>query len=153
MAPDALAPCVDNVSSHQPRDCLLNRLFRRRSKRKSKLRVTGLGVGNSLGAGEFPAQMASNAGNVSTCDVIMSGMLMCKSWKDNDHMENVQNEYNNENQSCIDQHILSLSLFVLRYCVVIFYGEIKIISVLYLDRLQHYDHVFKFPKQAMGHIQ
>ena len=53
------------VSNHQPRDCLLNRLFRRRSKKTSKLRVTGLCAGNSPGAGEFPAQMASNAENVS----------------------------------------------------------------------------------------
>ena len=37
----------DSVSNHQPHDCLLNRLFRRRSKRTSKLRVTGLCVGNS----------------------------------------------------------------------------------------------------------
>ena len=31
----------DGVSNHQPHDCLLNRLFRRRSKKTSKLRVTG----------------------------------------------------------------------------------------------------------------
>ena len=35
----------DSVSNHQPHDCLLNRLFRRRSKKTSKLRVTGLRVG------------------------------------------------------------------------------------------------------------
>ena len=46
-------------------DCFLNRLFRRRSKKTSKLRVTGLCAGNSPGTGEFPAQMASNAENVS----------------------------------------------------------------------------------------
>ena len=51
--------------NHQPRDCLLNRLFRLRSKKISKLRVTGLCVGNSPGIGEFPAQMASSAENVS----------------------------------------------------------------------------------------
>ena len=34
-------------------------------KEKSKLRVTGLCAGNSLETGEFPAQMASNAENVS----------------------------------------------------------------------------------------
>ena len=34
-------------------------------KKTSKLRVTGLCVGNSPGTGEFPAQMASNAENVS----------------------------------------------------------------------------------------
>ena len=55
----------DSVSHHQPHDCLLNRLFRRRSKKISKLRVTGLCAGNSPGTGEFPAQMASYAENVS----------------------------------------------------------------------------------------
>ena len=55
----------DGVSNHQPYDCLFNRLFRRRSKKTSKLCVTGLCVGNSPGTGEFPAQMASNAENVS----------------------------------------------------------------------------------------
>ena len=53
----------DGVSNHQSRDCLLNRLFRRRSKKTSKLRVTGLCAGNSPGTGEFPAQRASNAEN------------------------------------------------------------------------------------------
>ena len=46
-------------------DCLLNRLFRRRSTKTSTLRVTGLCAANSPGTGEFPAQMASNAENVS----------------------------------------------------------------------------------------
>ena len=55
----------DGVSNHQPHDCLLNRLFGHRSKKTSKLRVTGLCAGNSPGPGEFPAQMASNAENVS----------------------------------------------------------------------------------------
>ena len=45
----------DVVSNHQPHNCLLNRLFRRRSKKTSKLRVTGLCEGNSPGTGEFPA--------------------------------------------------------------------------------------------------
>ena len=55
----------DGISNHQPQDCLLNRLFRRRSKKTSKLRVTGLCVVYSPVTGEFPAQMASNAENVS----------------------------------------------------------------------------------------
>ena len=55
----------DSVSNHQPHNCLLNRLFRCRSKKTLKLRVTCLCAGNSPGAGEFPAQMASNAKNVS----------------------------------------------------------------------------------------
>ena len=55
----------NDVSNHQPHDCLLKRLFRRRSKKTSKLRVMGLCAGNSPVTGEFPTQMASNAENVS----------------------------------------------------------------------------------------
>ena len=55
----------DSVSNHQPHDCLLNRLFGRRSKKTSKPRVTGLCAGISPGTGEFPAQRASYAENVS----------------------------------------------------------------------------------------
>ena len=55
----------DGVSNHQLHDCLLNCLLRPRSKKISKLRVTGLCAGNSPGTGEFPAQMASNAENAS----------------------------------------------------------------------------------------
>ena len=51
----------DGVLNHQPHDCLLKRLFRRKSKKKPKLRVTGLCAGKSSATGEFPAQMASNA--------------------------------------------------------------------------------------------
>ena len=56
----------DGVSNHQPYDCLPKRLFRHRSKEASKLRVAGLCEGNSPVTGEFPAQRASNAENVST---------------------------------------------------------------------------------------
>ena len=55
----------DSVSNHQLHDCLLSRLYRRRSKKISKLCVIGLCVGNSPETGKFPAQMASNAENVS----------------------------------------------------------------------------------------
>ena len=44
----------DGVSNHQPGGCLLNRLFRRRSKETSKLRVPVLCVGNSPGPVNFP---------------------------------------------------------------------------------------------------
>ena len=53
----------DCVSNHQSGDCLLNRLFMCRSKKK--LHVTGLCAGNSPVTGEFPTQKASNAENVS----------------------------------------------------------------------------------------
>ena len=58
---------LDSVSHHQPHDCFLNRLFKRRSKKTSKLRVTGLCAGNSPEAGEFPVQMASSAEKVYIC--------------------------------------------------------------------------------------
>ena len=44
----------DGVSNHQPHGCLLNRLFRHRSKKTSKLRVTDLCVGNSPGPVNSP---------------------------------------------------------------------------------------------------
>ena len=59
----------DSVSNNQPHHCFLNRVFRHRSKKTSKLRVTGLCVGNSPEVGEFPAQMASNA-----FDDVITGM-------------------------------------------------------------------------------
>ena len=63
----------DSVSNHQPHGCFVNRLFRHRSKKTPKLRVTGLCAGNSPGTGEFPAQMASHAEKcfhlmTSSCD-------------------------------------------------------------------------------------
>ena len=61
----------DGFSNHQPRDCLLTRLFRHRWKKTSELRVTGLCAGNSPVTGEFPAQRASNAEKFPFYDVIM----------------------------------------------------------------------------------
>ena len=55
----------DCVSNHQPHECLLNRLFKVQINETPKLRVTGLCEGNSPVTGEFPAQKASNAENVS----------------------------------------------------------------------------------------
>ena len=54
----------DGISNHQPHGCLLNHLFRPRSKKTSKLRVAGLCV-EFTGTGEFPAQRVSYAENVS----------------------------------------------------------------------------------------
>ena len=55
----------DSVLNHQPHYCLLNCLFRLRSNKTSKLHVTGLCAGNSPVTGEFTAQRASYAENVS----------------------------------------------------------------------------------------
>ena len=50
----------DGVSNHPPHDCLLNRLFRHRSKKPSKLHVTGLCEGNSPVTGEFPGKFTGD---------------------------------------------------------------------------------------------
>ena len=55
----------DGVSNHQPHGSLLNRLFRRRSKKTSKLRVTGLCVGNSPGPVNSPHKGPVTRKNVS----------------------------------------------------------------------------------------
>ena len=53
------------ISNHRRLECLLNRLFRRRSKKTPKRRVTGFCEETSSVTGEFPSQRASNAENVS----------------------------------------------------------------------------------------
>ena len=55
----------DGVSNHQPHDCLLNCIFRRRTKKRSKLRVSGLCAENSPVTGEFLAQKAGDTEKVS----------------------------------------------------------------------------------------
>ena len=61
----------DGVLNHHPYDCLLNRLFRRISKKTSKLRVTGLCEGNSPAPGEFPAKGLVTRKRFLFDDVIM----------------------------------------------------------------------------------
>ena len=63
----------DGVSNHQSQDCLLNHLFRRRSKKTSKHRVIGLCSGNSP---VTCAQRASDAENGSIDDVIMCRLTL-----------------------------------------------------------------------------
>ena len=53
------------ISTNQYCKCLLNRSFRRISNKTSRPRVTGLCAGNSPVTGEFSAQTASNAEDVS----------------------------------------------------------------------------------------
>ena len=53
------------VSNHQPHCCLLNRLFRHRSKKTSNFKAPRHWplCGEFTGTGEFPAQRANNAEN------------------------------------------------------------------------------------------
>ena len=55
----------NGISNHQHLDCLLNRLFRRISKKTSKFHVTGICKGNPTVTGGFPSQRINNVENVS----------------------------------------------------------------------------------------
>ena len=59
------------VSNHQPHDCFLNRLFRHRSKKTSKLRVTGLCAGIHRRPGNSPAKWPVTRKMFPFDDVIM----------------------------------------------------------------------------------
>ena len=67
----------DTVSNHQPHGCLLNRLFRRRSKKRSKLLVTGLCVGNSPGPVNSPHKWPVTRKMFPFDDVIMHWRVVC----------------------------------------------------------------------------
>ena len=68
--------------NHQPRDCVLNRLFRRRSKKTSKLRVTGLCAGNSPATVNSPHKGPVTRKMLPFDDVIMSSeYLINKSYQ------------------------------------------------------------------------
>ena len=62
---DVIMSAVSSQITSVSPDGLRNRLFRRRSKKTSKFRVTGLCEGNSPVTGQFPSQRTSNAENVS----------------------------------------------------------------------------------------
>ena len=66
----------DGVSNYRSLDYLLKRLFRRRSKKTSKLHVAGLCEGNSQMTGEILAQRASNAEMFPLDDVIMPWLFV-----------------------------------------------------------------------------
>ena len=71
---------IMRTSNHRHPDCLLDCLFSRRSKKTSKLRVTGLCDGNSLVTGGFPSQRTSNMENVSIDDVIVVNFNLSIMW-------------------------------------------------------------------------
>ena len=63
---------LDGVSNHQPHHCLFSRLFGRRSKKTSKLRVTGICAGNSPGTGNSPHKWPVTRKMFPFDDVIMA---------------------------------------------------------------------------------
>ena len=67
----------DSVSNHQPHGCLFNGLLRCRSKKTSKLRVTGLCVGNSPGPVNSPHKGTVTRKMFPFDDVIMKTHTTC----------------------------------------------------------------------------
>ena len=61
----------DSVSKHQPHGCLLNRLFRCRSKKTSKLRVTGVCGGIHRGPVNSPHKWPATRKMLPFHDVIV----------------------------------------------------------------------------------
>ena len=70
----------DSISNHQPHDCLLNCLFRCRSKKTSKLRVTGLCAGNHRGPVNSPHKWPVMQKMFPFNDVFMSSLLSEMVW-------------------------------------------------------------------------
>ena len=70
----------DSVSNHRRLDCLLDRLFRRRTKKTSKLRVTGLCEGNQSVTRGFTSQRDSNAKLFSFGDIITCTAYSISLW-------------------------------------------------------------------------
>ena len=65
----------NDVWNHQSYDCFLNRLFGRRSKKTSKLRVTGLCAGNSPGLVNSPHKGPVTRKTFPFDAVIMNSLL------------------------------------------------------------------------------
>ena len=75
----------DSVSNHQLHDYLLNRLFRRRSRKTSKLRVTGLCAGHSPKTGDYLIKTFMSVPlllprNVWTCNAIIFQHIIKLFW-------------------------------------------------------------------------
>ena len=99
----------DGVSNHQPHDCLLSCLFRRRSTITSKLSVTVLCGRNSPVTGEFPTQMASNSENISIWWRYHARVIK------NLPRQHLQNFAMNEWLECLTKRIVIYTNFMLSY--------------------------------------
>ena len=76
-----VTPGIPGWLNYQPHDCLLNRRFRRRSKKTSKLRVTGLCAGNSPGPVNSPHKWPVTWKIFSFDDVIMNWRRQQIQWE------------------------------------------------------------------------
>ena len=105
----------DGISNHQRLHCLLNYFFffGCRSKKTSKLHITGLCEGNLPLTGEFPAQRASNAENASIwcrhhvkTRYHISMMAYCKTDVTIELMQSCTEPLNDYNNNCVPERRL-----------------------------------------------
>ena len=126
----------DSVLNHKPRECLLSRLIRRRSKKTSKLRDTGLCAGNSPETGEFPAQMASNAKNVY--------IWWCHHGEDLWHFKSLAHliqSNNNDNNKNTDAHMRHMVLVSQYITLNTNFASVNVLSVKYLTHWGWVKHI------------
>ena len=98
----------DGVSNHQPHDCLLKRLFRRKSKKRSKLCVTGLVRGIHRWPVNFPHKRPTTRKMFPFDDVIMHWLRIHPiTWKQ--HQMNTFLHILRNNVVTIITHSLALS--------------------------------------------
>ena len=100
----------DSVSNHQPHDCLLNRLFRRRSKKTSKLRVTGICVRNS--PVNSPHKWPVTRKMFPFDDVIMTGDIERHGKQTGSHWCCEWAHHNTENAMLTSQY------FIIKICII-----------------------------------
>ena len=135
----------NSVSSHQPHDCLLNRLFRRKSKKTSKLRIAGLCAANSPGTSEFPTQMASNADNVSIWWLITDNMIITERYQQM-YPKSLMSKSNNINLNIKLLNNLNheiMSIYKIMWCYNVIYqfqynADTISVYVLYVSYLAHH---------------
>ena len=118
---------------------------RSRSKKTLKFRVTGLCVGNSPVAGEFPAQRTNNAENVSFDDAIMTFVHHGTVW----HRGNI----NSVESYHIFSHLISLMTIEHkpRHPYIAASSAYRSPQITRRYRswiwLSHQDHIFSYPTQ------
>ena len=146
----------DGVLNHQPLDCLLNCLFRRRSKKTSKHRVTGLCAGNPPVSGGSPHKGPVTRKMLPFDDVIMQslyiehGMLLRKCWRL--HHYALQWHINVQiNKLCkihVDLCCSSWHAAVLNYNYVLIFGNLTDGTKIYLLIVERIFFVFVIFKRS-----
>ena len=101
------------VSNHRRRHCLLNRFFRRRSKKSSKLRVTGLCEGNPTVTGICPWQMFPSVIMNNGKSIVVSHLKFARALAWNRHYQwETKGHWNHG-----DLWLISLYTLLLQACV------------------------------------